>query len=441
MSNISPSKPSFLLTYYNPFDKNAPGLVDSYLDYAKDVNLAKYGASIVSAAIEKASKMQSIQLQNGFKMIDQRLSSIVYEQVTTNLLLNDIKDLLKLPDSEKEKLFHINSGLKYLSKVNYNDSIIKDAINEFEKAYKIAPNDWFVNYYLGVCYLHYPNVLNLEKAERYFTTTIKYASIEDNYSLQSTYKSFFCAIENEKVTFPKSWPKTSDTSGVWGNWFLANIKDEYYDCLSRPNFHVVDSKLNMAHIKYIKGDFVMAYLNCPRGLETRVYSYTNFKWNVDMFTDLKFKEKVYFYRTKYLARCLHNKLETYGDSESIKEIKEIKSIIFLEAALNDKDIIQIPEYVEILQSNYKSALNKLNKGTVVKKTNLNTVAKPRAVTVANSNISILDKVKKSSYLWQIVFISIGLYFFSQGDRKWGFIGVCVGIGYGYNQWLGNRKNK
>jgi hypothetical protein len=431
MSNISPSKPSFLLTYYNPFDKNAPGLVDSYLDYAKDVNLAKYGASIVSAAIEKASKMQSIQLQNGFKMIDQRLSSIVYEQVTTNLLLNDIKDLLKLPDSEKEKLFHINSGLKYLSKVNYNDIIIKDAINEFEKAYKIAPNDWFVNYYLGICYLHYPNVLNLEKAERYFTTTIKYASIEDNYSIQSSYKSFFYAIENEKNIFPYSWPKTSDKSPCPNNWFLANIKDEYYDCLARPYFHLADSKLNMAHIKYIKGDFAMAYAICPRGLETYVY----------LFTDLKFKEKIYFYRTKYLARCLHNKLETIGDSESIKEIKEIKSIIFLEAALNDKDINQIPEYVEILQSNYKSALNKLNKGTAVKKTTLNTVARPMKVTDANSNISVLDKVKKSSYLWQIVFISIGLYFFSQGDRKWGFIGVCVGIGYGYNQWLGNRKNK
>ena len=60
---------------------------------------------------------------------------------------------------------------------------------------------------------------------------------------------------------------------------------------------------------------------------------------------------------------------------------------------------------------------------------------------ADSGTNILNKDKKSSYLWQIVFISIGLYFFSQGDRKWGFIGVCVGLGYGYNQWLGNRKNK
>lgn len=393
MSNISPSKPSFLLTYYNPFDKNAPGLVDSYLDYAKDVNLAKYGASIVSEAIEKASKMQSIQLQNGFKMIDQRLSRIVYEQITTNLLLNDIKDLLKLPDSEKEKLFHINSGLKYLSKVNYDDSLIKDAINEFEKAYIIAPNDWFVNYHLGICYLHYPNILNLEKAERYFKTTIKYASIEDNYSLQSTYKSFFCAIENEKVIFPSSWPKTSDRCPQ--NWFLATEKDEYYDSLGRPYFHITDSELNLAHINYIKGEFEWAYVNCPNYLGTFD----------DRFSELKFKEKICFYKTKYKARCMHNKLKIIGDSESIKEIK---SIIFLEAALNDKDILLIPEYVKILQRKYKSALNKPNEEVVVKKT----FVKPMEIT--NKKLQI------KSYWWdsKATVILLTIFFWPAGVYGW-----------------------
>jgi hypothetical protein len=347
--------------------------------------------------------MQSIQLQNGFKMIDQRLSCIAYEQVTTNLLLNDIKDLLKLPDSEKEKLFHINSGLKYLSKVNYNDSLIKDAIHEFEIAYKISPNDWFVNYYLGVCYLHYPNVLNLEKAERYFITAIKYASIEDNYSLQSTYKSFYCAIENEKVIFPSSWPKTSDRCPQ--NWFLANEKDEYYDSLGRPYFHITDSKLNLAHIRYIKGDFEMAYWKCPGHTEMLFYH----------FWDLKFKEKICFYKTKYTARCMHNKLKTIGDLESIKEIK---SIVFLEAALNDKDILLIPEYVKILQRRYKSALNKLNNGTVVKKIKPKTVAKPLEIT----NKKLLIKSywwdsKASVILLTIIFWPIGAYGWYMRSKK------------------------
>ncbi len=410
MSNISPSKPSFLLTYYNPFDKNAPGLVESYLNYAKDVNLAQYGASIVSAAIEKASKMQSIQLQNGFKMIDQRLSSMVYEQVTTNLLLNDIKDLLKLPDSEKEKLFHINSGLKFLSKVNYNDSMIKDAIHEFEMAYKISPNDWFVNYYLGVCYLHYPNVLNLEKAERYYTTSIKYASIEDNYSLQSSYKSAFYAIENKntELVYTKSWPKVNDEYGKHEGgfrWIEKREKDEYYDCLARPNFHLADSYLNLANIKYIKGDFEFAYNFCK--LASMIFS-SGYK-----FSEMKFMEKIRFYETKYLARCLNNKLKTIEDSESIKEIK---SIIFLEAALNDKDILLIPEYVKILQRRYKSALNKLNNGTVVKKAKPYSVDKPNTVDkpllVNNNNLQIKYywwSRKTTVILLTILFWPLGVY--------------------------------
>ena len=603
MSNISPSKPSFLLTYYNPFDKNAPGLVDSYLDYAKDVNLAKYSAGIVSDAIEKASKAELKLMEDGFKMLDQRMSMLVYQQISTNLLLEDIKELLRLPDSEKEKLFHIQSGLKFLSKISRNADVIFDAISEFEKALIITPQDWFVNYHLGICHLHYPNALNLEKSKKYFITAIKYASIEDNYSLQSSFKAAFYSVENQdkKLEYPTIWPEKTSYSNPerWlkENWFLPN-DDEFYDLLTAPFFHLKDSYLNLSQIEYIFGNYEDAYQNVEKAylydfIDSPGYSHFDIE---------RLNDKIRFFTAKYGARA--NTKESKYRAEW--QLKDIESISLLEAAKHDIDILMLPaastkvdstinknkKEVENsilrdeLYNSYRSIntlvnlfvkdwIDKQNFGLKFHGESYNirkldkspfdfllsenedykvengiskvidefdqltkflyetfssnqsaqlflkrshdfveiscrshywlgknnnemehylevqkyTEKEKRKIIEAkikwdeiigllpiefdqqyilqkytdyggfleceasfqkminnklknpDSRVNILDKVKNFSYLWQIVFISIGLYFYSQGDKKWGFIGVCVGIGYGYNQWLGNRKNK
>ena len=49
MSNITPTKPSFVFGYWRPWKENS-NLFDSYLDYTKDVSLVKYGADTVGKA-------------------------------------------------------------------------------------------------------------------------------------------------------------------------------------------------------------------------------------------------------------------------------------------------------------------------------------------------------------------------------------------------------
>ena len=110
---------------------------------------------------------------------------------------------------------------------------------------------------------------------------------------------------------------------------------------------------------------------------------------------------------------MHNKLKTIENSELIKEIK---SIVFLEAALNDKDILLIPEYVKILQRRYKSALNQLNNGAVVKKAKPYSVDKPNTVDkpllVNNNNLQIKYywwSRKTTVILLTILFWPLGVY--------------------------------
>ena len=93
MSNISPSKPSFVLGYWRPWkeDSNA---IDSYLDYVKDTKLAKYTADTVGKYVAKAPRKQlgainnlGRQLGNGLEIISDEIYQASNQQVSaiTNL--------------------------------------------------------------------------------------------------------------------------------------------------------------------------------------------------------------------------------------------------------------------------------------------------------------------------------------------------------------------
>ena len=57
MSSVS--KPPFLITYWNPFENNSPGLIDSYINYTRDISLHEYNADIVGSYIYYLIKSQS----------------------------------------------------------------------------------------------------------------------------------------------------------------------------------------------------------------------------------------------------------------------------------------------------------------------------------------------------------------------------------------------
>ena len=107
MSNISPSKPSFVLGYWRPWkeDSNA---IDSYLDYVKDTKLAKYTADTVGKYVAKASRQQvgainnlGRQLGNGLEIISNEIQKSipnekfqVGNQIPNEIILNKILEFI-----------------------------------------------------------------------------------------------------------------------------------------------------------------------------------------------------------------------------------------------------------------------------------------------------------------------------------------------------------
>jgi hypothetical protein len=144
MSNITASKPSFVFGYWRPWKEDSQ-IFDSYLDYVKDVSLVKYGADTVGKYIKQASKEQikaieqvGREIGRGMNIISDQLSEIntslsfinrnvdilIEQQKLSNLLLENIMELLRVPDIEKERQQSIERGVGFFVNAKMNSDYI-----------------------------------------------------------------------------------------------------------------------------------------------------------------------------------------------------------------------------------------------------------------------------------------------------------------------------
>jgi tetratricopeptide (TPR) repeat protein len=218
MSNRPVQNPPFLFTYWNPFSKDA-SLVKNWFDYVKDVSLAKYtadsvgcylglvsdqqikaihatGQKICGAFYEGMSGLQSqlsnvegqleqvsgqlYQISGQLQGVNQRLSLILDEVRTSNILQQNIAELLRIPDSQKQRQHHVELGLKFLKNALRDADLYQDALQELLAAEKLMASDYFVLHRIGLIYLYSPELGDIEKALDYFTRAAKYAAIESD---------------------------------------------------------------------------------------------------------------------------------------------------------------------------------------------------------------------------------------------------------------------
>jgi len=207
MSNIIPSKPSFVFGYWRPWKENSK-LFDSYLDYARDTSLEKYGADTVGQYINQASKEQVEAINQlgqaigrGMNVLSNQMSDInnqmsdinqelvflnrnidiqIEQQKLSNLLLQNIAELLRVPDSEKERQHSIELGIKFFVNASKDSDLYADALEELLKAESLMKQDYFVLHRIGCIYLYVEKYINPEKAHEYFLRAAKYASVESD---------------------------------------------------------------------------------------------------------------------------------------------------------------------------------------------------------------------------------------------------------------------
>ena len=113
-------------------------------------------------------------------MLNWKLSLLIEHQRITNLLLGNIAVLLRIPDIQKERQYHIEQGIKFLKNAIFDSDFYEDSLNNLLKAEKIEPADFFALHRIGLIYLYSQKHLELSKAEEYFKKAAKYAVAESN---------------------------------------------------------------------------------------------------------------------------------------------------------------------------------------------------------------------------------------------------------------------
>ncbi len=200
LANIKPTTPSFTFGYWRPWKENS-NVIDSYLDYSKDVSLVKYGADTIGKYINQASReqVQAINqlgqavgrsmnvLSNQMSDVNQTLGFLnrnmdiqIEQQKLSNLLLQNIAELLRVPDSEKERQHSIELGIKFFVNAKKDSDLYADSLEELLKAESLMKQDYFVLHRIGCIYLYVEKFINPDKAFEYFVRAAKYASVESD---------------------------------------------------------------------------------------------------------------------------------------------------------------------------------------------------------------------------------------------------------------------
>ena len=123
-------------------------------------NSLLFSAQLLSNQISQAASMIKVQLQ--------QVENALYQ----------ILDELRIPESQRERRYHIEEGIKYFSKgMQTGDCLyFEDALDEFSTALSIERKDYFSWYYLGMIYLYSKDNIDLEKAISSFDRYIHYAA-------------------------------------------------------------------------------------------------------------------------------------------------------------------------------------------------------------------------------------------------------------------------
>ena len=203
-------EPSFFLSYWRPWNEDS-SFIDSWGDYLRNTQLVKYGADMIGDFIKQASheNVRAIQEASdkqvrvtvaaaqaqikaireaatmiGFKLdavtdelrFMNRRMDIALEQQRLNQL--SLEELLRIPDSEKERLKIIKQGVHFFIASQNDSDLLEDALQEFIKAEQMKPQDYFVLHKIGSIFLFSKNHLNPTKALEYFVRAGKYAAAD-----------------------------------------------------------------------------------------------------------------------------------------------------------------------------------------------------------------------------------------------------------------------
>ena len=257
-----------LTSFYNPHPAGSVSEqthTEYYVDYLRDFSLQKYTSDAVGTFVQRASASQvsamerlgsqfqsSIAAQtsgitsaiagqtsgiiqaigaqtaaiaSALDNINDRLGALGECQRATNMLTGNMAQLLRIPDSERERRHTIEMGLKFLSNAQHDEDLFKDALDQFLKAEKLQSQDYFVLQKIGMIYLYVPALVNLRIAADFLTRSGKYAAVESH---SSSVRSSTLLTQNPAQGLNQQpGPQSQDIARFAAESYVAASRAEY----------------------------------------------------------------------------------------------------------------------------------------------------------------------------------------------------------------------
>lgn len=138
----------------------------------KQIKAIQAAANLIGGKIDVTNK----HLSN----LNRRMDMSIEQQKLSNNILNNIAELLKIPNSEKERQQAITLGIKFFVNASKDEDLFQDSLDNFLKAEQMQPQDYFVLHRIGCIYLYVPKLMDIEKASIYFDKAAKYAAVESD---------------------------------------------------------------------------------------------------------------------------------------------------------------------------------------------------------------------------------------------------------------------
>jgi hypothetical protein len=112
--------------------------------------------------------------------LDWRLAAVIDQQRISNLLLQNVAGLLRIPDVQKERQYHIEQGFKHYKNAVLDPDLFSDALRDLLQAEQREPTDYVVLHRIGMILLYAAKEVDLPKAEEYFRKAAKYAVVDSD---------------------------------------------------------------------------------------------------------------------------------------------------------------------------------------------------------------------------------------------------------------------
>ena len=218
----------------------------------------------LSGISEGVSEIQS-SISDVGRMLDWRLTMLIDQQRVSNLLLGNVALLLRIPDVQKERQYHIEQGFKHYKNAAIDGDLYQDAIENLLEAEKREKADYVVLHRIGMLYLYAPKLLDLPKAEDYFKRAAKYAVVESDPNAMRVFNVLAGDVTQSLTEQSMSWDAVKRVAA--DSYFQAGIA-----CYAQEKYSLAAELSNKAFCltpTMLEARFVQAKAICSEGNEDR----------------------------------------------------------------------------------------------------------------------------------------------------------------------------